>query len=326
MKQLKALALLTLVLSLACSDDAAPAQDQSIPDGPATDAVTADAGSADLPQVDWEVPDQGVHPDLAVQPLPALGSLSLVINLGDSIAAAYGVPNGSGYIDLLMQNNDTVHPSFKGKDLKSKYPGIKLSDMSKEGAQSPNLPGQTAKAAANPAGDTLVVISIGGNDVMFNYMALLDPNEAKKMAANVQANITKAMTRFADKKLYPGKVSVLLYNVYEFTDGAGTVPHDAPVDKYCGMIKLLGPIAGKKVMGNIIIYDQEMAKYAKAKGYTLGDLYAAFLGHGFNHKDKTSVHHDTADPTLWFSSDCIHPNKAGHAAIRAEAWRALFSN
>lgn len=62
-----------------------------------------------------------------------------------------------------------------------------------------------------------------------------------------------------------------------------------------------GPIAGKKAMGNILVYDLEMAKYIKAKGYILGDLYGAFLGHGFNYKNKSSVHYDAADPTLWFS-------------------------
>jgi len=306
-----------LALSLACSDDDLAAT--------ADLALTPDAPSPDRSLIsDWEVPDRGVHPDLAVQPLPALGKLSLVINVGDSIAQGDGMPPGAAYIDLLMQNNDTAFPAFKGKDLKSKYPGIKLSDKAVGGSTSSQLASQTAKAATNPNGDTLVIISIGGNDVMFNYMALLDPNEAKKMAATVQANITKALARFSNKTLYGGKVTVMLFSVYEFTDGAGTVPNDAPTDKYCGMIKLVGPIAGKKAMSNIVIYNQEMARYIKANGLLMGDLYGAFLGHGFNHADKSSVHYNASDPTLWFRSDCIHPNKAGHAGIRAEVWRVLF--
>jgi lysophospholipase L1-like esterase len=316
-----ALALALALLALACSEDDITATPDLalVPDAPHPDASP---DRALIP--DWEVPDRGVHPDLAVQPLPDLGKLTLVVNVGDSIAAGFAMPGGSAYIDLLMQNNDTAFPAFKGKDLKSKYPGIKLSDKSVGGSTSSQLAAQTAKAATNPTGDTLVIISIGGNDVMFNYMALLDPNEARKMAASVQANITKAVARFSDKKLYGGKVTVLLYTVYEFTDGAGTLPNDAPVDKYCGMLKLLGPIAGKKAMGNIVVYNQEMAKYIKANGLLTGDLYAAFMGHGFNHADKASVHYNAADPTLWFQSDCIHPNKAGHAGIRAEAWRVLF--
>ena len=316
-----ALAFALLALLPSCSDNDVT----TLPDLTLTpDAPTPDASPPDRALIpDGEVPDRGVHPDLAVQALPDLGKLTLVVNLGDSIAAGHGMPQGSAYIDLLMQNDDATFPAFKGKDLNTRYPGIKLSDRAVGGSTSSNLPTQTAKAASNPSGDTLVIISIGGNDVMFNYMALLDPNEARKMAASVQGNITKALARFADKKLYGGKVTVLLYSVYEFTDGAGTVPNDAPVDKYCGMIKLLGPIAGKKAMGNIVVYNQEMAKYIKANNLLMGDLYAAFLGHGFNHGDKSSVHYNAADPTLWFSSDCIHPNKAGHAGIRAEAWRVL---
>ncbi len=320
--------ILTLVLALAlwgCSDDDSGA----LPDlAPADGTVASDGGGPDGGDLsagpDQAQPDRGVHPDLYVQPAPALGNVTLVVNLGDSIAAAYGVPSGSGYIDLLMKNDDAAHPTYKGKDLGDKFPGAKLSDRSYGGATSPNLPGQVASAPANKTGDTLVVISIGGNDMMLNYMALLDPNEAKKVAATVQANVKKVLAHFADKSRYPNKTTVLMFNVYEFTDGSGTMPSNAPVDKYCGMIKLLGPIAGKKAIGNMAVYNQEMLKFARDKGLVLGDMAAAFLGHGFNHADKSSVHHDASDPTLWFQTDCIHPNKAGHAGIRAEAWRALF--
>ena len=115
--------LLFLALALACSDDAAPAADLSPGDAPPLDAAAAvDMGPADMPVMDWEVPDRGVHPDLSAQPLPTLGNLTLVVNLGDSIAAAYGVPKGSGYMPLLYKNDDPtlwfskdcIHPNKAG--------------------------------------------------------------------------------------------------------------------------------------------------------------------------------------------------------------------
>ena len=324
MKQLIILPLLSSLVFFACSGDGTTVQDLSPGDGAAADLTLTDLGASDLALIDQERPDRGVHPDLVVQPLPALGKLSLVVNLGDSIAAAYGVSKASGYISLLHKNDDTAHPAFKGKDLTSRYPGITLSNRAMPGSESPAIPGQAAKAPTNTSGDTLVIISIGGNDMMFNYMALLDPGEARRVAARVQGNIKKVAAHFADKTKYPNKTTLLLFNVYEFTDGAGTMPHNSPVDKYCGMIKLLGPIAGKKAIDNMGVYNKEMMKFAAAEGLLMADLAAAFLGHGFNHQDKTSVHYQAADPALWFQTDCIHPNKAGHAGIRVETWRVLF--
>ena len=294
-------ALALLALSLACSEDDAPAMDSG-------------------------APDQGARPDLVVQPLPDLGKLTLVVNLGDSIAAGYGMPTGEAFMELLMQNDDAAHPAFKGKDLKSKYPGIKLSDRSKGSSTSSDLPGQAARAATNPAGDTLVLISIGINDLLFNYSALLDAKEALKIAASAQANILEALKRFSDKKMYGGKVSVLLYSIFEVTDGAGFLPKDAPGNQYCGVIKLLGPQVSKKVTSSFVLYNQEMAKFIRTQGLLMGDLYAAFLGHGFSYKDKSATYYNAADPTLWFLSDCVHPNSRGHAGIRAETWRVLFGN
>ena len=92
--------ILTLVLALAlwgCSDDDSGA----LPDlAPADGTVASDGGGPDGGDLsagpDQAQPDRGVHPDLYVQPAPALGNVTLVVNLGDSIAAAYGVPSGSG--------------------------------------------------------------------------------------------------------------------------------------------------------------------------------------------------------------------------------------
>lgn len=65
------------------------------------------------------------------------------------------------------------------------------------------------------------------------------------------------------------------------------------------------------------------AAYSQAGVYVV-DLRQAFLGHGFNYKDSTNPYYDATDPTLWLQYDCIHPNVAGHDAIRRLIWQRLF--
>jgi lysophospholipase L1-like esterase len=246
-----------------------PAADISPPDQGADLAPAADGASADL------------------GPLPALGKLTLVVNLGDSIAAGQGV--AKSYADLLMSNDDTSYPAFKGKDLTSKYPGLKIADLAYGGATSVGLVNQATKAPANPQGNTLVVLSIGGNDIMNNFMALLDPAQTQKVAQTVSANIQKALAKFSDKTRYPGKVLIMALNVYEMTDGQGTFPPDEPLDIFCSQLRTIGPIFGKTLIANHGVYNQALeAAYIKAGVYVV-DLREAFLGTASTTKTRKTL-------------------------------------
>lgn len=312
---------LFLLAALACTG---PSDEPAGPDA-AADALVADGPGPDRAQ-DLPADDRGTHPDLYVQPLPPVGSLSLVVNLGDSIAAGYGVTKAHSYLGLLEQNDNTAFANFTGKDLKTKFPGIVVANRAVSGSESDDLPGQAAKAPANSGGGTtLVLISIGGNDLMFNYTSLLDPAQAKALAAKVQGHLTTALATFADKSRYPGQVLVLLFNVYDFTDGKGTLPASASVNDSCGLLKLVPAFMAQKAIQNMAVYNQEMLAFIKSQKLLLGDIHGAFLGHGFNYKDTLSAHYHADDPSLWFQSDCIHPNDRGHDAIRREVWRVLFN-
>lgn len=310
-----------------CSDDASVAADlgpladaardlgPQADRGPGSDAAAGD-GRADL------APDSGASADLG--PFPALGQLTMVINLGDSIAAGQGV--AKSYADLLMDNDDAAYPAFVGKDLSTKYPTLQLADLAVGGATSVGLVNQAKKAPANPQGNTLVVLSIGGNDIMNNFMALLDPAQTKQVAQTVAANIQGALANFEDKTRYPGKVFIVALNVYEMTDGQGTFPADEPLDIFCSQLRTIGPVFGKTLITNHGVYNDALeAAYAQAGVYVV-DLRQAFLGHGFNYKDATNAFYDVNDPTLWLQYDCIHPNVAGHQAIRRLLWQSLFGS
>ena len=53
------------------------------------------------------------------------------------------------------------------------------------------------------------------------------------------------------------------------------------------------------------------------------DMHGHFLGHGLNYDMTDNAEYDAADPTLWFESDCIHPNERGHHELRRVFFGAM---
>lgn len=52
---------------------------------------------------------------------------------------------------------------------------------------------------------------------------------------------------------------------------------------------------------------------AKYPGVRLLDLHGFFRGHGLGQPSASN----------WFDDDCIHPNAAGHDAVRRLVWSGL---
>lgn len=312
--------LLSLLLCLplgACSDDTAPTPDAApTPDGaPATDSQ---------PPADAFVGSDAVRPDIFTQPLPELGNVTLHVNLGDSIAAGYGAPFGSSYRELLYKNDDETYPSYQGKDLATRYAGISSDSHAVSGASSDEILGQAQNVDGNSEGDTLVTISIGGNDLLNDYQALLSEDKTRELAEKVKANLLEVIGHFSDATNFPGKTTIAIMNVYDPTDGTGTIPLDAQVVSICEVLKSLGPLLGDKVLANFAVFNAELRAFAESEGLLLVDISVGFLGHGFNYDQPQTPYYDSVDPTLWFNVDCIHPNALGHHHLREMIWHTLF--
>lgn len=305
--------LLTLAFALAagCSSDAqTPAADGS-----------SDAG-LDL-RPDRALGDLAFKPDLLPQTLPDLKNVTLVVNLGDSIAAGYGVQKS--YADLLLQNDDATYPNFAGKDFTQRYPGVTLHDGAIPGATSDAMVKQLAKVPDNASGETLVILSAGGNDLLFAIDVVFNPDKVKQFGQRVAANIKKVIDHFADTTRYPGGATVLFFNVYDPTDGMGTIPLDTPVVTVCNNVKGLLNLSGKLLMKHLAIFNKELADFSATQpnGFVV-DIRTGFLGHGYHYDETDSPFYNSAEPTLWFSFDCIHPNQAGHDGLRRLIWTLLY--
>jgi lysophospholipase L1-like esterase len=187
-------ALLASAWLVACSGDGSnSSNDAAIDSG--VDQLEADA-LPDSEERGAEIaPD--LRPDLPPPKLPELGTLTLYANLGDSIAHGYG--STVTYRDLLMQNDDDAYPEFEGKDFATRFSDIQLSDRSFDGATSAQVVQQSKLVPANTTGTTLVIISAGGNDILNNYTALLDPTKVKEISQQLNKNLELTKQTYSDE-------------------------------------------------------------------------------------------------------------------------------
>lgn len=262
-------------------------------------------------------------PDTAKPPTP-LKNVTMLVNLGDSLAAGYYAGKGRSYKALLVKNNDLLYPAYKGKDLNSWFPGIKVVDRSKSGAVTKDVISQAKGVSGNPKGLTLVLISAGGNDFNDNILTMINPVQASAMAKQGAANLGQVVARFSNKLLFPGGAVILLLKVHDPTDGTGTVPAKKGLQGFCSVIQKLGIFVGPTAIKNLALFNQQLAgSVGKASNVTVVDNQAAFLGHGFHHDDPKNKYYQAKDPTLWFHNDCTHGNDRGHHELRRLFWSKI---
>lgn len=100
----------------------------------------------------------------APQSSRAASSMTL-FTFGDSVLDcgrynAYGVTPGQ----LLVRNDDRLFPAFAGRDLQSRGPA-RLQHRAVDGATVDDLPAQALRLAV-PGGNAVVLLTIGGNDLL----------------------------------------------------------------------------------------------------------------------------------------------------------------
>jgi hypothetical protein len=119
-----------------CADDGGALDDGSVRrqdgaafrDGSASDALRGDAGL---------LVDVAIRPDVNLPPPIALTSLSMYVNIGDSIAAGFGISSRLSYPDLLTKNDDGAYPTFKGKDFETACSSFRPPSPARRAGKSP---------------------------------------------------------------------------------------------------------------------------------------------------------------------------------------------
>ncbi len=266
---------------------------------------SADSAPVDLdPMVSSYIPDN-------------FGTMSpaRVVFLGDSITAGYGASKRKlSYPRLLKENDDATWADAADLD----FPGLygadpDILDVSVPGATTGSLVGEQLPAVTSGLGDTvsgptIVIATIAGNDVQ---AVMLSPDQADAAIASITANLTQFYDYFADPVRFPDGSFVYLANVYEPSDGVGQA------DECFYGLDLTS------ALGTLDKVNAATLAQAQDRGVAWIDMHGHFLGHGYHASDPTNPYYEAADPSLWFASDCIHPNDRGHHEIRRLFWYAL---
>ncbi len=327
-------------LGLGCdTDDSSGTSDDTdataATDAPmATDASPVDTGPSDVPVVDIPEPPDGptyatcyphilTHFGIDYDLLGAkvgehclgtdhqdIDAIDRVVFLGDSITAGGGTSGSNAYAERLT----VMLKERFGDDLQvddcSQGGAVNSSLM---GSQIPNcFPGVEPKR-------TLVILTSGGNDLV--QLAFQKPTfAAARPGIDVfVGQLRTALAFFADAERFPTGAHVVFANIYEFTDGTGMMDS-------CEFAAFAG-LTGMWDDG-VQIYAYTETEYMKAAieyGADVLFLEEMFCGHGHNAADPEGPcfgFHD--DSELWIATDCIHPNRAGHAAI-ADGFFAVVS-
>jgi lysophospholipase L1-like esterase len=160
---------------------------------------------------------------------------------------------------------------------------------------------------------TLVVMTVGGNDMSAIAKAAMDGDSDQETEAKVTSAIAlleEAVHYLVDDPArFPSGVFVIFSNIYEYTDGVG--------DLLSCPTAILAGLGGSWPQGrpHYLRVNEQFVRIARQTNTDVLFLLENFCGHGFHAGDPNNECYRGPDARTWFDLTCIHPNPEGHAAI-----------
>ncbi len=237
----------------------------------------------------------------------SIGAVERLVFLGDSVTA--GTP---------PTHEDDVYRAVLIRAMQERFgEDLAVDDCSKFGARTDDfLPSQIPECFPDVEDrHTLVVATNGGNDLFAAAEVVLDGGSVDDgldvLGRAVEHHRATAMWFRDNPELFPGGVSVVLANVYEFTDTTGNLSG-------CDLADALG-FGGQvdTVVEATEFLNGAYAEVAVETGTDMLFMNENYCGHGFGRLDTSGPCYRGPDAELWFDPSCIHPSTEGHAAIAA---------
>jgi lysophospholipase L1-like esterase len=282
------------------------------PDGPLTAAVCFQALAGSVQGPDYDQFKPVIAKSCAGTHHQAIAGIERLVFLGDSITE--GTPP-------TLPNQ--YYRSIVTTEVQKRFPGVAVSNCAAWGARTDDfLQGkdqipQCFPSAAETSKKTLVVMTMGGNDIA---------NWAKNGMTTAQATVAAdaAAKLLRDAVLWlktPGRftkgVDVVFANVYEYTDASG--------DLLSCPTAILGGLSGNWPQGGpaVVHFQEQYMKLAVETKTDMVFLFEHFCGHGYRRNDATLQCYRGPNAELWFDSTCTHPSPTGHAQI-ADLFRKII--
>ncbi len=269
---------------------------------------TLDTGTVVVePDVPEPPPDTGavlasdVPASLPDSSIARPGRAGAVVFLGDSISDGGG--QAPFFYNLLVRNDDALFPSWRGRDLATRYPGIRVVHSAMSGSTTAGLVGQVRGLPNNLQGDVIVTVTSGGNDMkdaIVQVFAGVDAGARAMMAANLRRALDELMR---PGRLGAGRAYLFEGNIYDASDGRGDYFGRCP---FASRLPLTVPSDAYFARWNGVITDE-----VRAHGGFAVDMHGLFRGHGY------------ASGEPWYMTDCTHPNRLGHHQLRRHFWQVI---
>ena len=219
-----------------------------------------------------------------------LGETDVAVALERVASAGTVAPVGAA--SLLYENSGERWAEFDGRDLATRFAGIRFTNLAADGAtigdvfadQLPELP--TSDEAA------IVTLTVGGNDLL---LAFGGHRGRGSLLESIVRDTLQAYDLLVGeiRRALPG-ATLLLATVYDPSDGTGRVP-----GVYDGAAL---PLAH---LDTFNAHVRDVA--ARTPDAGLADLHAAFLGHGVT----------APEGERWYwKRSLVEPNAAGASEIR----------
>ena len=228
------------------------------------------------------------------------------VALGDSISIDdYAGGPGRGGASLLARNLDEDFPEWRGRDLRTRLPGLTWSVLATDGATSRSvLDAQLPRLQRLPVAPSVVTLTVGGNDVLASYG---DTRGALLAVREVRARVERALSALAT--LAAPEATVILGTVYDPSDGTGDAAR-------------VGLPAWPDVVDVVAELNAALRELAGAYGARVADVHGRFLGHGLACGNPAQGKARPANRDLWYCN-VIEPNAWGASGVRAAFWEAL---
>lgn len=237
---------------------------------------------------------------------------TVLLGLGDSITDGFGAGPGRSYFSRLAAVNPDPELGNGGYSLRTKVGTLTAINDAVSGATSLELEQDfLPRVKVQPVEVRgIVVLTIGGNDVIHNY-GRTPPREGAMYGASWEqaqpwiANFRDRLNRILDgiDQKFPGGCEVFVGNIYDPTDGVGDIEH-------------AGLPAWRDGLRVLAAYNAVIKEVCDSRENAhLVDLHTAFLGHGIHCLQFWRSHFRVDDPHYWYFDNLEDPNDRGYDAI-----------
>lgn len=233
--------------------------------------------------------------------------------MADSLASQYGLESPSWLWSGVDPFSGVSWETFSGDFANCSKWGARTDDISR----APHEQLQTCMPESEREKTTLVVMTVGGNDLFTWAQDLRDGMTEEEVWAAAEAAVADMESSIHwlvdDPSLFPNGVYVVFANTFDFSDV------DAAQDlSTCPGADLIGMDTGlvdPTFMAAAAWMMEEYMRIAVETGTDMVFMGEHTCGHGHMRDEATGRCYRGPSADLWFDVTCMHPSSEGHAGI-----------